>query len=158
MFIVRIYTLVYNNYDEVIVNIMELCEILKILRLEKNLTQADVASVLSITPEAYTQYERGRRQPNLENLVILSRFFKVTTDYLLGLNEYRTYEDYHKSFETSLHEIASDEEQLLNLYRKLTVTVKAEIRGELKGILRTSHDEQSATLDNFEDNPNKKAI
>jgi transcriptional regulator with XRE-family HTH domain len=126
---------------------MELCEILKLLRMERNLTQADVASVLSITPEAYTQYEKGRRQPNLENLTRLSKFFMVTTDYLLGISDYRNFDDYSITLPLS-PKLSTDEEQLLNTYRKLSSDLKAEIRGEIKGILRTTQEQQSATNDN----------
>ena len=126
---------------------MELCEILKLLRMERNLTQADVASVLSITPEAYTQYEKGRRQPNLENLTRLSKFFMVTTDYLLGISDYRNFDEYSTALPLS-PKLSTDEEQLINNYRKLSSDLKAEIRGEIKGILRTTLEEQSATNDN----------
>ena len=126
---------------------MELCEILKLLRMERNLTQADVASVLSITPEAYTQYEKGRRQPNLENLTRLSKFFMVTTDYLLGISDYRNFDEYSITLPLS-PKLSTDEEQLLNTYRKLSSDMKAEIRGEIKGILRTTQEQQSATNDN----------
>lgn len=126
---------------------MELCEILKLLRMERNLTQADVASVLSITPEAYTQYEKGRRQPNLENLTRLSNFFMVTTDYLLGISDYRNFDEYSITLPLS-PKLSTDEEQLLNSYRKLSSDLKAEIRGEIKGILRTTQEQQSATNDN----------
>ncbi|WP_027629930.1 helix-turn-helix domain-containing protein [Ruminiclostridium cellobioparum] len=126
---------------------MELCEILKLLRMERNLTQADVASVLSITPEAYTQYEKGRRQPNLENLTRLSKFFMVTTDYLLGISDYRNFDEYSITLPLS-PKLSTDEEQLLNTYRKLSSDLKAEIRGEIKGILRTTQEQQSATNDN----------
>ena len=126
---------------------MELCEILKLLRMERNLTQADVASVLSITPEAYTQYEKGRRQPNLENLTRLSKFFMVTTDYLLGISEFRNFDEYSVTLPPS-PKLSTDEEQLLNSYRKLSSDLKAEIRGEIKGILRTTQEQLSATNDN----------
>lgn len=135
---------------------MGLCEILKLLRIEKNLTQADVASVLSITPEAYTQYEKGRRQPNLENLTILSKFFEVTTDYLLGLSKYRNFEEYSKFLNINFNDLTADENQLLTTYRKLNSELKAEIRGEIKGILRTTQ-EQSASLES-ESSSNKKII
>lgn len=126
---------------------MELCENLKLLRMERNLTQADVASVLSITPEAYTQYEKGRRQPNLENLTRLSKFFMVTTDYLLGISEFRNFDEYSVTLPPS-PKLSTDEEQLLNSYRKLSSDLKAEIRGEIKGILRTTQEQLSATNDN----------
>lgn len=59
-------------------------EILKNLRLELGVTQADVAKYLGITRQGYNYYETGKRQPDNETLVNLSEYFHVSTDVLLG--------------------------------------------------------------------------
>lgn len=57
---------------------------LKTLRLQKGITQEILAAQLSVTKSTISAYETGERKPPLENLVLLARIFKVSTDYLLG--------------------------------------------------------------------------
>lgn len=58
---------------------------IKTLRLQHNLTQEQLASRLSLTKSVISAYETGLRMPSYETLISISRVFKVTTDYLLGL-------------------------------------------------------------------------
>lgn len=60
---------------------------LKELRLEKGLTQAEVSIALGLSRNAFANYEKGLRQPSLETLKALCKFFNVTADYLLGLED-----------------------------------------------------------------------
>lgn len=107
----------------------------KKLRNERNLTQSDVAEKLNVTPEAYTQYEKGKRRPNLENFKKLALIFNVSTDYLFELSEYRTMDDYL----SAIHYYFSDEEKsLIDLYRQLPEKMKSEVNGIIKGMLRAS--------------------
>jgi transcriptional regulator with XRE-family HTH domain len=57
---------------------------LKMLRKQNNLTQQDVADFLNITRMAYNYYELGSREPDIDNLLKLSKFFRVSLDYLIG--------------------------------------------------------------------------
>ena len=57
---------------------------IKELRLDKGLTQADVAKVMHVAFGTISNWERGVRTPSLEELGELANFFAVTTDYLLG--------------------------------------------------------------------------
>jgi len=57
------------------------------LRREKGLTQQQLANVLKIDRSNYSKYELGKLEPNNEMLVILAKYFGVTTDYLLGLEQ-----------------------------------------------------------------------
>ena len=59
-------------------------ERLKYLRQEQNLTQEQLAEKTGLTKSAISAWERGFRTPNAEAVVILARYFHVTTDYLLG--------------------------------------------------------------------------
>ena len=53
------------------------------LRKQKNLSQSQLAQVLSISPSTLGMYEQGRRVPSLETIIILSEFFHVSLDYLV---------------------------------------------------------------------------
>lgn len=62
-------------------------ERLKELRIENGLSQAQLAKALGnkITPSAIGLWELGKRVQNLDAVVILATFFKVSLDYLAGL-------------------------------------------------------------------------
>ena len=61
---------------------------LQSLRKSKKMTQDELANRLSINRGTYANYERGHRQPDFETLIKIADYFEVTTDYLLGRNEY----------------------------------------------------------------------
>ena len=58
---------------------------LKELREENNLTQTQVAELLNVKQNTYSQYETEKRQLSIEVLIKLAKFYKVTTDYILEL-------------------------------------------------------------------------
>lgn len=64
-------------------------EKLKALRLEKKMTQKQVADIIGLAISAVSSYESGSRYPSYDVLVQLSRIFHVTTDYLLGMTDKR---------------------------------------------------------------------
>lgn len=64
--------------------IKDLSTKLKELRMSQNLSQADVAKKLELSPSIVSGYETGERTPSTENLLALSYLYKCSTDYLLG--------------------------------------------------------------------------
>lgn len=60
---------------------------LKELRLERGYSQEDIAKVLQTTQQYYGKYEKGVRPLPIIHLVTLCQFYKVSSDWLLGLNE-----------------------------------------------------------------------
>ena len=64
-------------------------EKLKSLRIEKNLTQKQVADRIGLAISAVSSYESGTRYPSYYALVKLARIFHVSTDYLLGITNTR---------------------------------------------------------------------
>jgi len=60
---------------------------LKELRKEKDLTQKQLAEILQTTDDSIFSWEKGRSQPSIEMIRKLSKFFGVSTDYLLGLED-----------------------------------------------------------------------
>lgn len=55
------------------------------LRLEKGLSQKEVAYLLGLSKNAFTNYELGIREPSLNTLKKICELFDVSADYLLGL-------------------------------------------------------------------------
>ncbi len=62
---------------------MNLGHKLRNLRENLNKTQTEVAKDLKITPQAYSQYERNVRIPDIEMLKKISDYYSVSVDYLL---------------------------------------------------------------------------
>ncbi len=56
---------------------------LKAIRKKKKYSQLKVAMDLSITREAISYYENGKRSPDIEMLVKMSKYFTVSIDYLI---------------------------------------------------------------------------
>lgn len=62
-------------------------ERLKELRNEKGLSQRALAAQSGISHSAIHHWEDESRVPNAEAIVVLARFFSVSSDYLLGLED-----------------------------------------------------------------------
>ena len=61
---------------------------LRIIRKKKNLTQLKVAMDLNMSREALSHYESGKRSPDIDMLIRLSKYFGVSIDYLIKGEEY----------------------------------------------------------------------
>lgn len=62
-------------------------ERLKYLRLEKELSQRQLAKLLNINYTSIQRWESEMRIPNAEAIVLLAKYFNVSADYLLGLTD-----------------------------------------------------------------------
>lgn len=56
---------------------------LKQLRMERGMTQAQVARHVGVTRSAFSAYENGTRYPSYDTLINLAHLFSVSTDFLL---------------------------------------------------------------------------
>lgn len=63
------------------------------LRKSKGLTQEEFAPVLNMSRASYSYIESGSRELNIETLIKLSKFFNVSTDYILGLDDALRYKE-----------------------------------------------------------------
>lgn len=57
---------------------------IKSLRESKGYNMRQMASALNLPYTTYVNYEKGARRPNSEQLILISKYFGVTTDYLIG--------------------------------------------------------------------------
>lgn len=74
-------------------------ERLRILREKKKLKQKDVAQMLGITQQIYSNYETGKCDLPVRHLLGLAEFYDVSTDYILGRISYsRLLPQYSQSF------------------------------------------------------------
>lgn len=63
---------------------------IKRLRSEKGLTQEKLAEALGISVEYVGKIERGKRTPSLDLVIVMSKFFHTSTDYILLANRRTT--------------------------------------------------------------------
>ena len=57
------------------------------LREDRELTQKELAAVLKCSQQVYSNYELGQRDIPTDILIKLALFYKVSTDYILGLTD-----------------------------------------------------------------------
>ena len=62
------------------------------LRIDADLTQQQVADILNCQREVYRRYEKGIRELPLSYAIILSQFYSVSLDYLVGLSDTKIYD------------------------------------------------------------------
>lgn len=76
----------YNHFMNKIKN--KFSTRLKELRESKGISQKQLAIELGYTQVCISRWESGNRQPELDDVISVAMFFKVTTDYLLGLSDF----------------------------------------------------------------------
>ena len=57
------------------------------LRVDNDLTQQQVAELLNCQREVYRRYEKGTRELPLSYAIILSKYYGVSIDYIVGLTD-----------------------------------------------------------------------
>ncbi|MCI9169093.1 MAG: helix-turn-helix transcriptional regulator [Dorea sp.] len=70
--------------------LFSLADRIKALRENAGLTQAEVARQLEISRSGVNAWEMGLSVPSTQYIIELARNFKVSTDYLLGMNDTST--------------------------------------------------------------------
>lgn len=60
-------------------------DVIRELREDHDLTQAQVAKILGTTQQVYSRYENGENELPIRHLITLCRFYKVSADYVLCL-------------------------------------------------------------------------
>jgi len=62
----------------------ELRTIIRDLREDRDLKQKTIAEYLGVSQQTYSNYENGHRGIPIWAVIKLSKYYKVSTDYLLG--------------------------------------------------------------------------
>lgn len=84
-------------------------EIIRRLRKERKLTQKDLSKLIGLdSSSTIAMIEREERKPSIDTLEKLSKFFGVSTDYILG-----------KTIETYSGELDQLENDMKILYEKM---------------------------------------
>lgn len=91
---------------------MNLGSRLKKLRIEKNISQQELANYLSISRQAISNWETDRTQPNIETLIKLCNYYNISIDSMFSEAE-------KKEFNTNIKPKNNLSKQEL-FYKKLT--------------------------------------
>lgn len=97
---------------------------LKALRARKGVSLNELASETGISQGVLSDYERGAKLPGCNSIVVLARYFNVTTDYLLGVKSEAKSEKNKSVFACRLSELLHGDSQS-NLSRATGVTRQA---------------------------------
>lgn len=123
-------------------------EILKKLRKEKKMTQAELAELFGYSHVAVVKWENGTREPDIETLIKLADYFGVSVDYLVkghdGKNEYYeimnnlTASDNRNIDETKAEGLAKDKSfaEMTKIFGVLTAEDRAMCLGYIVGMLQ----------------------
>lgn len=60
---------------------------LKDLRISKGLSQKELGKIIGSTYSAIGYWENGINEPKASYIINLAKYFEVSTDYLLGLDD-----------------------------------------------------------------------
>lgn len=109
---------------------------IKELRLEKKLTQESLAKYLGINQATVSKLENESTIPDATLLIRLSRFFHVSTDYVLYLSEQRLSADLLLA--DNMH-LLKKYQHLISLYQKMSPLQQQSCYRFLDNMLDDSH-------------------
>lgn len=61
---------------------------IKDLRIAQGISQRELGEKLGVCNQTVSFWESGKREPDLDTLIIISDYFGVSVDYLLGKSDY----------------------------------------------------------------------
>lgn len=94
---------------------MKFNENLKITRENKGITTQKLALAINVKPYTITDWETGRSEPSISNLIKLSQYFNVSVDFLIGnkIEENSSYKEIIKIINDYQEHMNKDELSLL---------------------------------------------
>ncbi len=63
---------------------MDFCKILRTERMKMGLSQERLGALVNKSKNNISQYELGKREPDINTLLSFAKIFNCSTDYLLG--------------------------------------------------------------------------
>jgi transcriptional regulator with XRE-family HTH domain len=132
--------------------------ILKFLREEKKLNQADVAAFLGVSQQAYQRYENGSSEPNADGFIKLADYYNVSVDFLFGRTQVREMNTQDKWLPTP-EEVEAVEQKIIDIYTQLSPKLRRAGIGMLMDIIGGFMPDLSritAALEEEDDEQNEK--
>ena len=94
--------------------------ILKELRMESGLTQMQFAQAIGTSQKNISRWELGETEPSAYYLKKIAEFYKITTDYILGVED----DIGHKTYSAINNAVTPEEWKIITAYRALSSTNK----------------------------------
>ena len=119
---------------------------IKELRLERNLTQSEVAKAIGTSQRNIGRWENGENEPAAVYVKALAEFFGVRADYLLGLEDdfgVRV-DDKEKKPDT----LSAEERRLVEGYREINAAGKKLVMQTVETLRGTSAGSGSTSTQN----------
>lgn len=108
------------------------------LRDKKGCYQKEIAKQIGLSVQAYCNYEKGIREPDISTLIKLAEYFNVTIDYLVGRNDEKEYKIAKNSVENGILGAMTQEEiELVQSYRLLDDTQKIAVKGVMQSYTKS---------------------
>lgn len=89
-------------------------EKIKNLRVEKGLYQRELADLIKTSNSTICDWERGRCEPSIQDLIKLSNIFNCSVDYLIGN------EDDFGIISSADNNLTYEENRIIEIYRTLS--------------------------------------
>lgn len=105
---------------------MNIGEVIKCRRQKRNMTQAELAELLKVTPQAVSRWEMGVSYPDIAMVPKISEVLGVTADELLGLTPMEPSSVSHKSREDL--ELILNQSQADSIFDFVPVPITGESR------------------------------
>ena len=102
--------------------------ILRTLRLEKAVTQQEVANNLGVKRYTYAKWEQGRSEPSVTDLIKLCEYFNCTFEYLVGIESDCALNDFQKA------NLTDKESECLASFGLLTEEDQNKVLGFIKAL------------------------
>lgn len=114
---------------------------LKELRLERGLSQSEVANAIKTSQRNIGRWENSENEPSSSFVMLLADFFGVTTDYLLGLED-----DFgERAAKKTLPGLNAEEQKIIEDYRALSEAGKQLVKTTIKTFMETNESERRRT-------------
>ena len=97
-------------------------------RKERGLKQAELASLIHVSVQTISGYETGYAQPPVDILIKIADVLQTSTDYLLGREN-------EVGFVELQPTLTPDQQELLDLYNKMSYRDKNQLLGFAKGLV-----------------------
>lgn len=123
------------------------------LRKEKGMTLKKLAEELNIRDNTLSQYETGKRSPQLGLLQEIANYFNVSIEYLTKYSDKRDYPINNNSEAIEILKRLKDEKEFtyMNLSLKTSIELKAWCIAN-KELLENEYPELLTTVSNFKEN------
>lgn len=104
------------------------------LRIEKEVSQKELATILDVSQAVISLWETHKRLPDFNTTKKIARYFNVSADYLLGISDNPHHEENRFNFQ-----LTDDETYLLKTYHELNQDDKRIVLGKALDLKRTAN-------------------